>query len=285
MADDGGTPRAHYGRVLLKLSGEAFAPADTESGINTDATALIARQLGRGRRPRRPDGGGRRGRQHLARPAGARHRPQSGRLHGHAGHGHERPGPAGCAREDPRHHPGADRDLDDPARRAVHAAARASPPREGAGGHLRGRPGGAVLLDRHVRRPAGARDRGRRAAQGHEGRRRLHRRPASSIRPPSASTSSSTSTCSRRATRSWTPPRSRCAWRTSCPIIVFNLREEGNIRRVVNGRADRHARPLKEPDDDRFQPQGCLPQDGAGRHAPEGRAVRDPHRASDPRAC
>jgi uridylate kinase len=45
MADDGGTARAQYGRVLLKLSGEAFAPADAENGINTDATALIARQL------------------------------------------------------------------------------------------------------------------------------------------------------------------------------------------------------------------------------------------------
>jgi uridylate kinase len=45
MADDGDTSRAQYGRVLLKLSGEAFAPVDAESGINTDATALIARQL------------------------------------------------------------------------------------------------------------------------------------------------------------------------------------------------------------------------------------------------
>ena len=34
MADDGGTPRAQYGRVLLKLSGEAFAPTDAEYGIN-----------------------------------------------------------------------------------------------------------------------------------------------------------------------------------------------------------------------------------------------------------
>jgi uridylate kinase len=43
--DDGGTPRAQYGRVLLKLSGEAFAPTNAGYGINTDATALIARQL------------------------------------------------------------------------------------------------------------------------------------------------------------------------------------------------------------------------------------------------
>ncbi|MDH5223624.1 MAG: UMP kinase [Actinomycetota bacterium] len=45
MADEGGTTRAQYGRVLLKLSGEAFAPVDAEYGINTDATALVARQL------------------------------------------------------------------------------------------------------------------------------------------------------------------------------------------------------------------------------------------------
>ena len=35
-----------YGRVLLKLSGDAFAPADTGYGINTEATSLLARQLG-----------------------------------------------------------------------------------------------------------------------------------------------------------------------------------------------------------------------------------------------
>jgi uridylate kinase len=45
MGDDGGAPRAQYGRVLLKLSGEAFAPVDAEYGIDTDATALVARQL------------------------------------------------------------------------------------------------------------------------------------------------------------------------------------------------------------------------------------------------
>ena len=31
-----------YGRVLLKLSGDAFAPADTGYGINTEATSLLA---------------------------------------------------------------------------------------------------------------------------------------------------------------------------------------------------------------------------------------------------
>jgi uridylate kinase len=41
---DAGTTRAAYHRVLLKLSGEAFAP-DEGSGISADATTLIARQL------------------------------------------------------------------------------------------------------------------------------------------------------------------------------------------------------------------------------------------------
>lgn len=42
---DGGAPRSGYSRVVLKLSGEAFAPVDGEYGINTEATGLIARQL------------------------------------------------------------------------------------------------------------------------------------------------------------------------------------------------------------------------------------------------
>jgi uridylate kinase len=39
------TSRPIYGRVLLKLSGDAFAPADTGYGISTEATSLLARQL------------------------------------------------------------------------------------------------------------------------------------------------------------------------------------------------------------------------------------------------
>ena len=46
------------------------------------------------------------------------------------------------------------------------------------------------------------------------------------------------------------------------PIIVFDLREEGNIRRVVSGEPDRHAGPRRSRDDDRFQPEGRRPQDG-----------------------
>ena len=45
MTEGPATARPGYNRVMLKLSGEAFAPADAEYGINTKATALIARQL------------------------------------------------------------------------------------------------------------------------------------------------------------------------------------------------------------------------------------------------
>ncbi|MFB3737513.1 MAG: UMP kinase [Candidatus Velamenicoccus archaeovorus] len=37
--------RPTYGRVLLKLSGDAFAPAETGYGISTASTALLAQQL------------------------------------------------------------------------------------------------------------------------------------------------------------------------------------------------------------------------------------------------
>jgi uridylate kinase len=45
MTDAAATARPGYARVMLKLSGEAFAPSDAEYGINTDATGLIATQL------------------------------------------------------------------------------------------------------------------------------------------------------------------------------------------------------------------------------------------------
>ena len=42
---EGGRSRPVYSRVLLKLSGDAFAPTDTGYGISTDSTALLAREL------------------------------------------------------------------------------------------------------------------------------------------------------------------------------------------------------------------------------------------------
>jgi uridylate kinase len=45
MTDGNGTARPTYHRVLLKLSGDAFAPTDTGYGIATGSTALLASQL------------------------------------------------------------------------------------------------------------------------------------------------------------------------------------------------------------------------------------------------
>ena len=58
--------RAEYHRVLLKLSGEAFAPPEG-SGISTEATALVGRQLAEVVDLGVADRGRRRWRQHLAR--------------------------------------------------------------------------------------------------------------------------------------------------------------------------------------------------------------------------
>ena len=88
---------------------------------------------------------------------------------------------------------------------------------------------------RHVRGPARPRDRRRRAPQGHEGRRRLHGRPAWSTPRPSGSTRSSTSTCSKEGYQVMDATAISLCMENKLPIIVFNLREEGNIRRVVNG--------------------------------------------------
>ncbi|HET9722821.1 MAG TPA: UMP kinase [Actinomycetota bacterium] len=40
-----GSARSHYHRVLLKLSGDAFSPSDTGYGISTDSTTQIAHEL------------------------------------------------------------------------------------------------------------------------------------------------------------------------------------------------------------------------------------------------
>src|SRR5213593_143765 len=45
MMEAGMNDRPVYQRVLLKLSGDSFAPLDTGYGISSDAVGLIARQL------------------------------------------------------------------------------------------------------------------------------------------------------------------------------------------------------------------------------------------------
>jgi uridylate kinase len=45
VTEGSGATRPIYHRVLLKLSGDSFAPSDTGYGISSDATGLVARQL------------------------------------------------------------------------------------------------------------------------------------------------------------------------------------------------------------------------------------------------
>ncbi|HEX9236009.1 MAG TPA: UMP kinase [Actinomycetota bacterium] len=45
LSPQGGDGSAVYRRVLLKLSGDAFSPADTEFGISAESTMLLATQL------------------------------------------------------------------------------------------------------------------------------------------------------------------------------------------------------------------------------------------------
>ena len=144
--------------VLLKLSGEAFGGG--QLGVNPDVVSSIAREIAQAAEDVEIAivvGGGNffRG----AELSPARHGPRPRRLHGHARHRDERARAAGLPRAGGRRDPRAVRDLDDPGRRAVHPAPRRASPGEGPRRHLRRRRRTAVLLHRHRRRPARARDR------------------------------------------------------------------------------------------------------------------------------
>ena len=92
-----------------QASGEAFAGG---AGLRHRRPDRRADRLGDRRgphRPRRRDRRRRRRRQHLAghHRRQRRHGPRPGRLHGHAGHGHQRPRPPGHPRAARPAHPGA----------------------------------------------------------------------------------------------------------------------------------------------------------------------------------
>ena len=177
-----------YSRVLLKLSGEAFGGGAV--GIDPDVIVSIARQIadvvrdgvqvavvvGGGNYFRGPE---------LSERGMDRARADYMGMLGTV---------MNClALQDflekrGRRDAGADRDRDGPGRRALHPAPRDPPPREGPGRHLRRRPRCAVLLHRHLRRAARARDRLPGGAHGQGRRRCVRRRPARRTRTPSAST-------------------------------------------------------------------------------------------------
>ena len=284
MADDGGTPRAQYGRVLLKLSGEAFAPTDAEYGINTDATALIARQLAEvvdlGVQTAVVVGGGNiwRGRQA----------------------------------------PGIDRNRADymgmlatvmnalalqDALEKIHVTTRVQtaismtqlaepfmPLR--ARRHLE--KGRVVIFAAGLGVPYFSTDTcaAQRALEiGADALLKGTKVDGVYTADPVLDASAKRFDeieyvdVLKEGYQVMDATAISLCMENKLPIIVFNLREEGNIRRVVNGEPDRHARPLKESDDDRFQPQGRSPQDGAGGHPSQGRTLRDPHGPRDPRGA
>ena len=128
-------------RILLKVSGEVLM-GDSAFGIDTEDR----RRRGRGHRRGASTtgvelclviGGGNifRGLSMAGRGHGARQR----RLHGHAGHGDERPGHAGRAGEDRRLHPRAVGHPDGRGLRALHPPPRPAAPGKGPGGDLRRR--------------------------------------------------------------------------------------------------------------------------------------------------
>ena len=158
-------------------------------------------------RHRRGAGAGRRDRvrhrrrQHLPRRHGERegHGPRDRRLHGHAGHRHQRPRAAGRPREAGRRHARGHRHRDARGRRAVHPAARDPPPREGPRRDLRGRHRQPVLHDRHGGGAARHGDQGRRHPEGHQGRRHLHGRPGHQSRRHALRADLVPAACSSRA--------------------------------------------------------------------------------------
>ena len=170
------------------------------------------------------------------RAAAEGHGPLPRRLHRHARHGDELPGPAGLPREGGHRHPRADRHHHGPGRRALHPPPRDPPPREGPGRHLRRRRRDAVLLHRHGQRPAGPGVQVRRRADEQErGRRRLRLRPAHQPRRPQARHGSPSTRPCAAACGSSTRRRSACAWTTSCPMVVFGMEGDGNITRALLG--------------------------------------------------
>ena len=179
---------SRYHRVVLKLSGEAFADQTIGFGIDAVVVQRIAEEVTKARADLGVEiaivvGGGNIFRGLTRRDA--RHGPRPRRLHGHARHGHQRARAAGRARVDGPADARADRDHDGAGRRAVHPAARDPPPREGPARDLRGRHRQPVLHDRHHRRAARRGDRRGGGAEGHAlgRRRRLQRRPAHRSRP------------------------------------------------------------------------------------------------------
>ena len=222
-------------RVLLKLSGEVFGGGKV--GVDPDVVRGIARQIAAavregiqvavvvGRRQLLPRRGA----------AAEGHGPLAGRLHRHARHRDELPGPAGLPREGGHRHPRAERHHDGPGRRALHPAPRHPAPREGPGRHLRCRRRDAVLLHRHGQRPARPGVQVRRGADEQErGRRGLRLRPPHQPRRRKLERVSFEDAL-RSGLRVVDAAAFSLCMDNGLPMVVFGMEGDGNITRALLG--------------------------------------------------
>ena len=125
--------------------------------------------------------------------------------------------------------------------RALYPPPRHPPHGEGPGGDLRRRHRQSVLHHRHRRGAARRRDGLRRAAEGHPGRRRLHRRSARRTRTPSATRRSAIMEVLSQDLQVMDASAISLARENRIPIVVFSIHKPGALRRGADGRG--HATP------------------------------------------
>ena len=95
--------------------------------------------------------------------------------------------------------------------------------------------GNPVLHDRHGRRPAGHGDARRGHPQGHQGGRHLHGRPDDRHRRPRRYETISYLKVIERSLKVMDATAITLCMDNKLPIVVFNLRQPGNLRRVIMG--------------------------------------------------
>ena len=127
--------------------------------------------------------------------------------------------------------------------RALHPPPRAAAPGEGPDRPVRRRHRQSLFHDRHGGRAARRRDGLRRLVQGHQRRRRLHRRPEEGAATPSATTPSSFSKVLSDDLKVMDAAAVALCRDNNIPIVVFNIRQPGNLAEVLAGRGHRDDRP------------------------------------------
>ena len=237
MTDDIQVP-GKYKRVLLKLSGEAFADPQHGFGIDPRIVASIARQIAEaknlGTELALVIGGG-----NIIRGLSASAQGTDRTTADYMGMLSTVINALGACRTHSRRrasrHPRPDGDLDAGACRALHQAPRHPPPGEGPRGDLRRWNGQPVLLDRHDRSAPGARDQRRSDPQGDAGGGRLRLRPRGrTIRDAQMYPSICYLEVLSQGLKVMDSTAITLCMDNRLPIVVFNLKA-GNIVRILQG--------------------------------------------------